>query len=379
MSDIEVDGIKLEMEQPRPDVKPSEQGPDAAASPGQRRYSLIFSGTAGEYFRIWMVNLFFTVLTCGIFAAWAKVRSRRYLYAHTLLGGQPFDYMANPWFILKGNLILGAGVLLYLLADTYNPLYSSGVLVAFYLVLPFLIYKSLRFNAHNSVYRNIRFRFGGSLKESYGIYLLLPILIPLTMGLIVPYWMYRRKKYFFQNFSFGASQNAFEGRSGPFYKVYGFAGLLYVAFLGLAVAGFMGFFSVGGDISGTLSGFNNLLMLAPILTYLLMMVSFTLIQQYLYARVTNYCWTHTRSGGLQFQSRLQIKKLLWIRLTNIVAILVSAGLLIPWAKIRRTRYILDSLAIVSDRNLDEYSAAAEADQSAIGDVATEFFDIAIGI
>lgn len=379
MSDIEVDGIKLEMEQPRPDVKPSEKGPAVVAPPEQQRYSLVFSGTAGEYFRIWMVNLFFTVLTCGIFAAWAKVRSRRYLYAHTLLGGQPFDYMANPWFILKGNLILGAGVLLYLLVDTYNPLYSSGVLVAFYLVLPFLIYKSLRFNAHNSVYRNIRFRFGGSLKESYGVYLLLPILIPLTLGLIVPYWMYRRKKYFFQNFSFGAAHNAFEGRFGPFYKVYGFAGLLYAAILGLLIAGFFGFFSIADDISAKLSGFNNLLMLVPIFTYLLMMVSVTLIQQYLYAQVTNYCWAHTRTGSLQFQSRLQIKKLLWIRLTNIAAILFSAGLLIPWAKIRRTRYILDSLAILSDRSLDEYSAAAEADQSAIGDVATEFFDIAIGI
>ena len=53
--------------------------------------------------------------------------------------------------------------------------------------------------------------------------------------------------------------------------------------------------------------------------------------------------------------------------------------MIPWAKIRRTRYILNSLMVISDRSLDEYSAAAGADESAIGDVATDYFDIAIGL
>ncbi|KPJ78956.1 MAG: hypothetical protein AMJ54_01185 [Deltaproteobacteria bacterium SG8_13] len=340
---------------------------------------MIFSGTAGEYFRIWMVNLFLTVLTCGIFAAWAKVRSRRYLYARTLLAGQPFDYMANPWFIFKGNLIVGAGILLYLFADTYNQLYSSGVLLAFYLVLPFLICKSLRFNAYNSAYRNIRFRFYGSLKESYGIYLLLPILIPLTLGLIVPFWMYRRKKYFFQNFSYGATRNSFEGNAGAFYRTYGLAGLVSMVFLGIGVAGFLGFVSFVEDISIQPAGLSRAIVLIPIISYVVMMVYFTLVQQYIFGRVTNYCWAQTRAGTLQFQSRLEIRKLMWIRLTNILAIFISFGLLIPWAKIRRTRYILNSLTIISERSLDEYSAAAEADQSAIGEVTTDFFDIAIGI
>lgn len=379
MSDIEVDGIKLEMESPQRVEALRSEGSIAVAPAGSQRYRLIFSGTAGEYFRIWIVNLFLTVVTFGIFAAWAKVRSRRYLYAHTLLAGQPFDYMANPWFIFKGNLIVGAGVLLYLFADTYDVVFSSGVLAAFYLVLPFLIFKSLRFNAHNSAYRNIRFRFYGNLKESYGIYLLLPILIPLTLGLIVPYWMYRRKKYFFQNFSYGSTRNCFKGKSGAFYRTYGIAGLLSLAFVGLIGVGIMVFATVVKDISVQQAGFKQAIIMIPIVIYAMMMVYFTLIQQYIYVRVTNLCWAQTRAGDLKFESRLQIKSLLWIRLTNIFAILVSAGLLIPWAKIRRIRYVLNSLAIISDRSLDEYTAAAEADESAIGDVATDFFDISIGL
>jgi uncharacterized membrane protein YjgN (DUF898 family) len=379
MSDIEVDGIKLELENPQPEDAPLSDGPVAVAPAGSQRYRLVFSGTAAEYFRIWIVNLFLTVITCGVFAAWAKVRSRRYLYTHTLLAGQPFDYMANPWIIFKGNLVLGAGLLIYLAADTVNALYSTGVLCAFYLVLPYLIFKSLRFNAHNSVYRNIRFRFYGGMKESYAIYLLLPILIPLTLGLIVPYWMYRRKKYFFNNFSYGATRNFFEGRSGPFYRTYGLAGLMSLVFLGLIAAGVMGFVTLSEDFSFHPAEINQAIIVIPVLFYAVMMTYFTVVQQYIFGRVTNYCWAQTRAGDLQFQSRLKIRSLLWIRLTNIFAILVSAGLLIPWAKIRRTRYILSSLAIVSERSLDEYTASAEADESAIGDVATDFFDIAIGI
>ena len=141
----------------------------------------------------------------------------------------------------------------------------------------------------------------------------------------------------------------------------------------------MGFAILGIDFPLPPAGFNQAIIFIPIVLYAAMMVYFALIQQYIFAKVINYCWARTHTGDLQFQSRLQIRRLLWIRLTNIAAILVSAGLLIPWAKIRRTRYILNSLAVTSERSLDEYTAAAETDESAIGDVATDFFDIAIGI
>ena len=113
----------------------------------RQRLRLRFTGTGGEYFRIWIVNLFLTVLTLGIYSAWAKVRTRRYFYANTLLADHPFDYRANPWYILRGNLILGFGLLLFLAFESFGPVYSGIVLAAFYAFLPFLIYKSLRFNA----------------------------------------------------------------------------------------------------------------------------------------------------------------------------------------------------------------------------------------
>lgn len=355
------------------------QVPWTVAPKDPQRFKVVFSGTAGEYFRIWIVNLFLTVLTLGIYAAWARVRTRRYFHAHTLLAGQSFDYMANPWFILKGNLIIAAGFLLYLFAESYNPLYSSIVLIVFYLVLPFLIYKSLRFNAYNTAYRNIRFRFLGSLKESYKTYLLVPILIPLTLGLIVPYWMFRRKKYFFKNFCYGAATNSFKGASGPFYRAYGMAGLLSVGLSILFFAGIFGFGSMGKNLSIDSGSLNKSLILIPAASSLFIFAFFTFIQQYIFTRVTNYCWSRTSLESLHFQSSLVARKLFWIRLSNILAIFISFGLLIPWAKVRRARYILNRLIVIADTGLDDFTAAAETDQGAIGEAATSFFDIEIGL
>jgi uncharacterized membrane protein YjgN (DUF898 family) len=157
--------------------------------------NLEFTGSAGEYFRIWIVNVVLTVVTLGIYGAWAKVRTRRYFYANTLLGGEPFDYLANPIAILKGNLIILSSLLAYIILQAYEPMFSGIIILAFSLLIPFLIYKSLKFRAHNTAFRNIRFRFLGTAGESYGIFMGIPLLIPFTLGLIFPYCISTRHIY----------------------------------------------------------------------------------------------------------------------------------------------------------------------------------------
>jgi uncharacterized membrane protein YjgN (DUF898 family) len=376
-----IEHLEMENQEAIDDVKrPSDaQNPDFTVFQVRQRLSLRFTGTAGEYFRIWIVNLFLTVLTLGIYFAWAKVRTRRYFYAHTLLADHPFDYRANPWFILTGNLILGVGLLLFLALESFGPVYSSVVLTAFYAFLPFLIYKSLRFNAYNSSYRNLRFRFSGSLKESYKTYLFIPLLIPLTLGLLFPYWVFRRKKYFFENFTFGRSPNTYTGSAGSFYRVYGIAGIMVIV---LAVAAGGGVFLYLSQTQTLVSGLDNMhrfFTLLPIAGFLFAMTALSFIQQFLFAQLTNYCWNRTSAGGICFTSDLNAGRLLWLRLTNLLGIVFSLGLLMPWARVRRARYLVESLTLFSDRNLDSFTAAEQLAESAIGEAATGFFDIEIGL
>ena len=55
-----------------------------------------FTGKASEYFGIWIVNIILSVITLGIYSAWAKVRNKRYFYGNTKLNGSSFSYLASP-------------------------------------------------------------------------------------------------------------------------------------------------------------------------------------------------------------------------------------------------------------------------------------------
>ena len=47
--------------------------------PAETFHPVEFTATASEYFRIWIVNVALTIVTLGIYSAWAKARKRRYL------------------------------------------------------------------------------------------------------------------------------------------------------------------------------------------------------------------------------------------------------------------------------------------------------------
>ncbi len=335
-------------------------------------YPLEFTGTAEEYFRIWIVNTFLTIITFGIYAAWAKVRTRQYFYTHTRLAGQPFEYLADPKAILRGNLIIGGAFLLYTALGHYNPTLAGIIVILFYLLLPFLIYKTLRFYAHNSAFRNIRFRFLGMLKESYIIYMGLIVLIPLTLGLIFPYWFFRQKKYFFEHIAFGTSLNSFDGKPGFFYGTYLTASAILIGVLAILGIGAYALFQNSHEYA-------SLVPIIFLVVYPFLLIGGVLIQQYIYAHLNNYCWEHSQLGTVRFESTLHAGELMWIRFSNIVAIICSVGLLIPWAKVRSTRYVLDHLMVITQGSLDEFTGAATAEDSAIGDVATDIFDIEIGL
>ena len=71
----------------------------------RRIATFAFTGDGAEYFRIWVVNLLLTIVTLGIYSAWAKVRKTRYFCQNTRLEGHAFDYHGDPRAILLGRII----------------------------------------------------------------------------------------------------------------------------------------------------------------------------------------------------------------------------------------------------------------------------------
>ncbi len=359
-------------------LKPAEMVSTVAAPRGTKKtsHTVQFSGMGGEFFRIWIVNLVLTIITFGIYTPWAKVRSRAYFYSHTTVAGEPFEYLADPMIILRGYLLIGGGFLIYSVSQAI-PLINGVIALIFYAAFPFLVFKSFRFYAHNSSFKNIRFRFLGSLKEAYITYLALPLALLPSLGLIYPYWAYYKKKYFFENFAFGGTRNCFTGAAKPFYWIYVKGILLMLvpmAILGVVGGMFFSRFAQSPD-----EGMSAIFVWGVFGMYTILILGSTFVQQYIDAKTMNYCWQESELGSVRFESTLLPGKLMLIQFVNIMAIILSVGLLYPWAKVRRTRYILENLTLHITGDLDGFTSANAGNEDALGEAAMDFFDFEIGL
>lgn len=160
-------GTSTPPQPPSPPVRP--------AAPSLRLLNFSFTGSARDYFGIWIVNTLLKLLTFGIYSAWAKVRKRRFFYGSTTLHDQPFEYLADPLALFKGWLIAAVAFLLYALGSRVSPLLSMAVGLVIFAVFPWLMVRSHMFNTSNSSHRNIRFSFQPDYSQAYLVYAALPI------------------------------------------------------------------------------------------------------------------------------------------------------------------------------------------------------------
>ena len=189
-------------------------------STNQKITPIVFQGKASEYFGIWIVNLLLSLVTFGVYSAWAKVRRKKYFYNNTLIDKVAFDYHANPIAILKGRIIAFILFALYVYGKGSSPILAAVLVLLFFLALPWLIVRGSLFNARNTSHRGLRFDFVGTVSKAARVYIGLPILTIFTLGLIWPYIAHERSQYLMSNHRFGLSQFDMSRVVKQFYKVY---------------------------------------------------------------------------------------------------------------------------------------------------------------
>jgi uncharacterized membrane protein YjgN (DUF898 family) len=348
--------------------------------------SLEFRGSAREYFRIWIVNLCLTLLTFGIFSAWAKVRKKRYLYSHTTLGGTPFQYLGQPIPILKGRVIAAIGFLIYYASSHFLISLLPYIFAAGLIVAPWVLVRSAAFNARYSAFRNMTFHFDGDyldvlkvfwawgiiLAAVIGIMFILPdkrafISIPLAVfGLSYPWWIRRLKKFIIERTSFGGKKGAFFATGGQFFRIYFISGLIIFAVL------------IPSAILGGIL-FGSVMKHSPYLIVALMYIGYVLAFAYIQARSGNLVWNHTHLGPVRFQSTLRCRDLLKLYVTNALGIVVSLGLLIPWAVMRTVKYRADNIRVLQRGGLSNFQGSDRSAVTAVGAETVDFFDVDLSL
>ena len=181
---------------------------------------IIFTGKAGEYFGIWIVNLILSIITFGIYSAWAKVRRKKYFYKNTLIEGVSFDYHANPMAILKGRIIAFTLFVLFNVLAGYSPLLYGIFLICFTIALPWIIVRGFSFNARNSSHRGLRFDFDGNYRQAAMVMLAYPLLALITLGLALPFAVQRSHQFITNHHKFGQSNFDMQASVRAFYMIY---------------------------------------------------------------------------------------------------------------------------------------------------------------
>ncbi|MFB3884407.1 MAG: YjgN family protein [Thermodesulfobacteriota bacterium] len=349
---------------------------------------LEFHGSAREYFRIWIVNLCLTLLTFGIFSAWAKVRKKRYLYSHTTLAGTPFQFLGQPIPILKGRVIAAIGFLAYYTASHLITSLLPYILAAGLVVSPWVIVRSAAFNARYSAFRNMTFHFDGGYLDVVKVFYAWGIILAVVIGMMsiwpekpfmlgipfavigfsYPWWIKRLKKFIVEHTSYGGKKGAFSATGGQFFRIYFVSGLILLALL-----------IPSGILAGILFGSTKKWGIYTHLMAVPMYAGYVLAFAYNRARSGNLVWNHTQLGPLRFESTMRCRDLLKLYVTNALGIAVSLGLLIPWAVMRTLRYRAENLRGLQEGELSEFQGGERSAVTAIGAETVDFFDVDLSL
>jgi len=343
-----------------------------------KQYPMQFTGRGSEYFAIWIVNIALTLVTLGIYSAWAKVRTLRWFYGHTLLDDRAFSYLASPMQILKGRLIALAALVAYYATSYFAPMLAGLLLLAFFIAMPWIVVSSLRFHARMSAYRGLRFDFTGTLGEAARIFIGLQLLLIPTLGLILPYLAYRQVKFIAENTVYGQTTSRYQGSLKPFWGVYllSFA-LILLPLSIIAYGGYQAYvLQAAGMPKATAAATVGMYMVAGMVAFYLMLpVIIALIQ----ARTANLLYNPTTLGPVGFDSSQRVRDLIWIYLSNLVLIALTLGIFIPWAKVRLARYRAGHLIVSGPQDLGQFTAGQQQGSTATGAELANLFDLNIGL
>lgn len=133
-----------------------------------------FDGRLSEFMRVFYVNLFFTILTLGIYAPWMRVKIQSFLFGHTKFGNYRFGFKGDGGELFGINIIFA--ILLYPTLFLYTPAYLKN---------------RFNFTVDNTIIddgsQKKLLRSSLETMEAYKVYLLNALLLVLTLGLFFPW------------------------------------------------------------------------------------------------------------------------------------------------------------------------------------------------
>jgi uncharacterized membrane protein YjgN (DUF898 family) len=106
---------------------------------------------------------------------------------------------------------------------------------------------------------------------------------------------------------------------------------------------------------------------------------YVLARAYAVATMARLRWESTSLSELRFECAWTTWGLFKLYLINALAVIVSFGLLVPWAAIRTARYTLEGLSLRPREALGAFVASSEAQVASVGEEAGELLGFDLGL
>ncbi|NPC56053.1 YjgN family protein [Caenimonas soli] len=383
-------------------------GPDIEAFP------LEFSGSGGEFFRVWIVNLLLTIVTLGFYTPFARRRTAQYFYSHTLVANSPLEFTAQQRKMVFGFLLL---VVIYvafkLAAETGQDAAVSLFLLAGAALAPYFWASAMRFRLGATRWRGVRLQFAASWAEVYkaswpvfalalvwiavvaafavladaapasgtAVVRLLPKVPPLAWLLVVGALIasvlclirleFNYKSLLVTKAHIGAQA----GRWKPAYRDFV---RIWAAALGMFLGGALLFaVLVGLAVGGTLASISGKPMhVSTIIAFVVGGIAFIFglflisapARAYREARMFQLVWNNVGvSTVARFKCKLRTRRFVWLRVMNMFLTLLTLGFYRPFAMVSEYRMKTESVTLHVKGGLDQLVGQLVRQQGGLGD------------
>lgn len=384
---------------------------------GIAAYRLRFSGSGGEYFRVWIVNLLLSIVTLGLYTPWARRRTARYFYDHTMIAGSPLEFTA-PLRKMVVSFILFA--LLYvtykIAAETGQDTVVSIFIIAVALLAPYIWGSAMRFRLASTRWRGLQLQFTARWKDvyiaSWPIFLMAAIWVGITYGLDVlsadaapparaqngrpgpawprmdaPMWglialglalsvlciirvEFNYKSLLVLRTGIGRQRGRWKPVYGDFVRIWGATIVVLLAGVALILALAAGAAYTVQSMFSTVRGPAVFLLIffIVIAAFLGLVLASAPARAYREARMFRLIWSNVGLSQIaRFKCDLRHWAFVRLRIKNILLTLLTLGFYRPYARVSEYRMKADAVTLHIKGGLDQLVGELVRQQDALGD------------
>lgn len=387
-----------------------------SGSEGIQPYPLEFSGSGGEYFRVWIVNVLLSVVTLGFYTPFARRRTAMYFYGHTVVAGSPLEFTAPKRKMFVGFMLL---VVLYaafkLAAETGQDLAVSLFMLGGAALAPYFWGSAMRFRMSSTRWRGVRPHFAATWAEVYkaswpvfavaliwaavsmatGMLVDMPVpaakgkaaalpKIPLTAWLLfagalvatllcVIRLEFNYKSLQVSRARIGVQAGRWKPAYGDFVRIWlatlgvFFACILVVSLvLGVLVGGSFAMLKAMGERGGLAA---VMLVVAAVIAFMaIAFFSSAPARAYREARMFQLVWSNVGVSHIaRFKCKLKARRYVMLRLKNMFLSLLTLGFYRPFARVSEYRMKTESVTLHVKGGLDQLVGQLVRQQDGVGD------------